>query len=299
MTFAAKPLTPEQLARFHEDGFLVVERLIEPEDAARAAARFELLFEGKFETGLIPDDWNWGEGVNTSRLNRQISNAWKSDYTIASIALRPGIGLWCAQLGGWPGARVNQHDLVWKLPGSLAVKMHQDILYDLWVTPSELISCWIALTDTSREAGTIEYARGSHKWGLFQPKSTTKFYGVEDYTEELRAAAAQAGGEVEIVPVEVPAGGGVFHSGRTWHGSGPCRDPVRDRRALATHCCSSESRFSSENLTVGMGAVFTRYKRFNDDTMDESFFPILWTEDGRRSAFLDEYMTRGSARRAA
>ena len=95
-------LSGEQIARFHEDGFLIVDRLIAPEDAARAATRFEGLFEGEFETGLIPDDVNWGEGVNASRLNRQLSNAWKSDYTIASIALREEIGLWCAQLGGWP-----------------------------------------------------------------------------------------------------------------------------------------------------------------------------------------------------
>ena len=29
--------------------------------------------------------------------------------------------------------------------------------------------------------------------------------------------------------------------------------------------------------------------------MDESFFPILWTADGRRTAFLDDYMRQGSA----
>ena len=61
-------LSGEQIARFHEDGFLIVDRLIAPEDAARAATRFEGLFEGEFETGLIPDDFNWGEGVNASRL---------------------------------------------------------------------------------------------------------------------------------------------------------------------------------------------------------------------------------------
>ena len=29
--------------------------------------------------------------------------------------------------------------------------------------------------------------------------------------------------------------------------------------------------------------------------MDESFFPILWRQDGYRTAFLDDYMRRGSA----
>jgi len=32
--------------------------------------------------------------------------------------------------------------------------------------PGELVTCWIALDDTSRDAGTIEYVPGSHKVGL-------------------------------------------------------------------------------------------------------------------------------------
>jgi len=32
--------------------------------------------------------------------------------------------------------------------------------------------------------------------------------------------------------------------------------------------------------------------------MEESFFPILWREDGYRSPFLAEYLKRGSAARA-
>jgi len=33
--------------------------------------------------------------------------------------------------------------------------------------------------------------------------------------------------------------------------------------------------------------------------MDESFFPILWTEAGYRTAFLNDYMRCGSAAAAA
>ena len=50
------------IRRIQRDGFLVVERLIEPEAAARLAARFGPLFRGEFETGLYPDEWNWREG---------------------------------------------------------------------------------------------------------------------------------------------------------------------------------------------------------------------------------------------
>jgi hypothetical protein len=41
--------------------------------------------------------------------------------------------------------------------------------------------------------------------------------------------------------------------------------------------------------------IYNRYKRIGDTAMDESFFPILWTVEGRRTAFLDDYMRQGSA----
>lgn len=292
-------LSDAQVARFRDDGFLVVERLIDPALAARAAARFEPLFRGEYETGIVPDDAAWGEGMGGAAHNRQLSNAWKSDRTIASVALREEIGLWCAQLGGWPGARTHQHDLVWKVPGSREVKMHQDCPYNSWVVPQEFVACWIALTDTSADAGTICYARGSHKWGEFVDMGA-EWYGVGDYQGAMRAAAKQAGVEApEVVPVEVPAGGGAFHSGWTFHGSPANRNAGADRRALATHCCSSQAHFHPERRAHGMGSVFCRYQKFGDDTMEESFFPILWTEDGGRSAFLDDYIRQGSAAGAA
>ena len=49
---------------------------------------------------------------------------------------------------------------------------------------------------------------------------------------------------------------------------------------------SSEARFDPDTT----GYLYSRYKRFGDDTMDESFFPITWREDGYRSPFLDDYL---------
>jgi hypothetical protein len=34
--------------------------------------------------------------------------------------------------------------------------------------------------------------------------------------------------------------------------------------------------------------VYSRYRRVDDMNLDESFFPIVWTRDGRRTAWLDE-----------
>ncbi|BAU44589.1 hypothetical protein [Leptolyngbya sp. O-77] len=62
---------------------------------------------------------------------------------------------------------------------------------------------------------------------------------------------------------------------------------MKPRRAAAWafHTISSEARFSD----VPPGYIYGRYKRINDNTLDESFFPILWTQDGYRSPHLASY----------
>ena len=55
-------LTDDQRRRFAEDGFLILDRFVEPGQVARVVERFEPLFRGQFETGLYPDEWNWREG---------------------------------------------------------------------------------------------------------------------------------------------------------------------------------------------------------------------------------------------
>ena len=275
-------LTTAHLERFHDDGFAVVERIIAPA-AAAAAARFDALFRGEFETGLWPDEWNWREGRDAPGLTRQICNAWKTDYTVARIVLAAAIGRACARLGGWPGARLYQDNVIWKPPGARPLGFHQDNSYLDFVVPGEMVTCWIALDDTSADGGTIEYARGSHRWGAAPPIG--RFHAPDDPREELCAAAVGADARLDLRPVEVAAGGGVFHHGWAWHGSDVNRSDM-PRRSLVAHCLSSEARFHPTNT----GYIYGRYKRFGDTAMDESFFPVLWTAAGRRSAFLDDYL---------
>jgi ectoine hydroxylase-related dioxygenase (phytanoyl-CoA dioxygenase family) len=273
-------ISASQIEQFQADGFLILERFLSADEVSRARERFEPLFRGEFETGLHPDEWNWRHGRDAADLTRQICNGWKSDRTLARIILKEEIGRLCAQLAGWSGARIGQDNVIWKPPGAKALGFHQDDSYCQWVIPSGYTTCWMTLDDTSAAGGTIEYVRGSHRWGLFPV--IRQFHAPEDYREALDAAANSVGAKVDIVRIEVPAGGCVIHAGRTWHGSNANRS-TEPRRTLVTHCLSAEARFHPREVSY----IYSRYRRFNDDTMDESFFPILWSRDGQRSGFLN------------
>jgi 2-oxoglutarate-dependent dioxygenase len=277
-------ISDEHARKFSEDGFVIVDQIIDPGLADEVAARYEELFAGKFETGLLPDEWNWKPGRDPEDRTRQICNAWKSDRLIASVVLDPAIGRACATLGGWDGTRLSQDNVLWKPPGAKALGYHQDSSYELWADPPDWVSCWIALDDTTAEGGTVEYVRGSHawrRWGMIE-----QFHAPADYKKELADAAADAGvAEPEIVKIVVPRGGGVFHNGWIWHGSGVNRSD-RPRRSLVAHCMQARTKF---HPTI-TGAIYGRYKRFGDLTMDESFFPVTWRDGGERSKFIGPYL---------
>lgn len=286
-------LTETQVRKFHEDGVLIVERLVDPELADRIAERYELLFRGEFETGVRPDEVNWQEGASPPDLTRQICNGWKADRTVARVVLHESIGRACARLAGWPGARVMVDNVLWKPAGTRPLGFHQDNSYLDWLTPTELLSCWIALDDTTAEGGTMEVVRGSHRWGHFP--MAAQFHGPEHYRDEMEGAARQIGREPDIVPIVVPKGGGSFHHGWTWHGSGFNSSP-RPRRSLVVHMCSSEARYVLDKLGHGTGPIYGRYRQLDTDVMDENYFPITWSAGGARTPSIERYLESPSCR---
>ncbi len=281
-------LTNGHIQAFQQDGFVVIEEALNDAEVSAARERFQPLFRGEFETGLQPDEWNWREGRDSVELTRQICNGWKADRTIAAAVLREDIGRACAILGDWPGARINQDNVIWKPPQAKALGFHQDDSYQGWIEPNEMMTCWMTLDDTLADQGTIEYVRGSHLWPLSPPIS--QFHAPDDPLADMMIAAGHAGIEPETVAIEVPAGSAVLHHGRTWHGSRANRG-VAPRRSIVAHCSSSEARFHPSIV----GPIYGRYKKAGSLEMDESFFPILWQENGHRTDWIDHYIKGNNA----
>lgn len=278
-------LSDEQIHQFNQDGFLVLERFIDPEFASRLADRFEPLFRGEFETGIYPDEWYWRSGMSLPDVTRHMGNVWKSDRTIASLILSREIGRLVATLAGWSGARLGQDTLWMKPPNGKAIALHQDASYVSYLDPPISMTCWITLDDTYADAGTIEYVRGSHHWPLVEIPGD--FHAPERSYRWTMEQAAQAVGatHLEIIPVEVPAGSAVIHHGYIWHGSAPNARSNTIRRSLGVHLLPDYTRFRP----TGSRYIFGRYQRPGDTTMDEAFFPIVWTQAGYRTAFLADY----------
>ena len=53
-----------------------------------------------------------------------------------------------ASLGGYRGTRMLQDNCLWKPPGTKSLGMHQDGSYADYLSPPEMITCWVALDET-------------------------------------------------------------------------------------------------------------------------------------------------------
>jgi 2-oxoglutarate-dependent dioxygenase len=284
-----------QLDAFERDGFVVVEEgFVDDGTVAALRERFEPLFAGRYETGIRPDEVNWLAGRDPEDRTRQICNAWKADRGIAAQILSERTGRLAAELMGWDGVRLLQDNVIWKPPGTKSLGMHQDGSYLDYLVPPAMVTCWIALDDTSAEAGTITYAAGSHRWPR-SPENRGEFHAPADWLAPVERARPPDE-ELRLEPLVVRAGGAAFHHFNTFHGSGPNTGAVH-RRAVISHLVPADTRFHPENVDP----VYSRYRRVGDPTLDESFFPIVWTRDGSRTPWLmhdhkEEVQTRQGAR---
>ena len=92
-----------------------------------------------------------------------------------------------------------------------------------YLDPPRAVTCWFTLDDTHRDAGTLEYIPGSHKWPL--APIPEDFHAPDDHRGQMRYAAEAAGiSAPEPRFIEVPAGSCVHPCRRDLAWLGPERD---------------------------------------------------------------------------
>ncbi len=205
---------------------------------------------------------------------------WKADRVLAATTLARRNAELAARLAAVPGLRLAQDNAIWKPPSGKALLCHQDAAYPDHLDPPNMTTCWIALDDTSRDTGTIFYVRGSNHWPHAPAEGA--FHAPDDWLAHVERARPE-GAELELVPIEVPAGGAAFHDGWTFHGSPPNERADAERRSIISHMISTATRWNPDHPHP----IYSRYRRPGERELDEAFFPVLWCEDGRRTPWID------------
>ncbi len=250
-------LSPEQIARFHEMGYLAFENVLSPAEVAQARADISTLI-GDF--AFNPERATW-EKPSTDRTDSNYAGwMFQSRTSRFGIWLQGGCEpspdapdeiepmvrklMWFERetplfeqlafthprLHGVLGSLLGEGYKLFQTMGLIKPAhigtekpWHQDNAY-FSVTPLDaIVGVWIALDDAAADNGCMHVLEGGHKLGALRHHHT---FDCEILPGRIDAAQAR--------PIELKAGGALFFYGMLPHQTPPNRSDKR-RRALQYH----------------------------------------------------------------
>ncbi len=219
----AKPalLTQQQIAQYNDQGYLFPLEVFAESEMGAIRRYFDALLPQALAAG-----WN----------NYEITNWHKSCAGIWDLVTHARVLDYVQDLLGETLILRHSHFFA-KLPGDgKRVSWHQDASY--WpITPSKVVSAWLAIDDSDRENGAMQVIPGSHKNAQIafaessQEENNVLTQTVRD-PEQYGAAP---------VVLELKAGQMSLHSDWILHGSEPNPSPRR-RCGLAMRFLSADVR---------------------------------------------------------
>ncbi len=229
------PLPPEATDFYRENGFLVIENALSPDEVAALNRETVAICRG--ERGELRGTIPAAPGETDEEVLRRIlciHFPHKISPPMRDAVTHPAEVTTLTRVIG-PNVKCMQSMLFVKASGKPGQAWHQDEFF-IPTRDRSLTGGWIALDDATIENGCLWVIPGSHKPGILWP---AKAHGDKrfDCTGESIFPYEKEGGS----PVEVKAGSIVFFNGYLLHRSLPNTASGGYRRALVNHYMSAES----------------------------------------------------------
>jgi ectoine hydroxylase-related dioxygenase (phytanoyl-CoA dioxygenase family) len=218
-------LSEDQVACFHEHGYLAGLRILTDEQVETLRAELDELMDPAHPQHHLFYEFHTNESADPTRVLFHALGAWRIAPGFHDLLWHPQFTVAAAQLLG--GAVRFWHDQLFCKPAHHGgvVAWHQDYSYWTRTQPLAHLTCWIGLDDATNENGCPQYIPGSHRWpDLPITGLAGNMEAVQTIlTEELKA-------QFKPVAIELKKGECSFHHPRLMHGS-YANDTDRPRRA--------------------------------------------------------------------
>ncbi|MFC4779435.1 phytanoyl-CoA dioxygenase family protein [Paenibacillus sp. GCM10023252] len=216
------PLTEEQVAQFHKDGYILIKKGCSPDliDA----------YNGHIYDIRNQDPMpQWAACEESKKYTLRLFNPHKHDSFSRQMMKLPVIRGTLAQLMGREASCV-QSMYFYKEPGSPGQASHQDYYY-IKNDPMTMIAAWTALEDkVDEENGCLWVIPGSHDLGLLPHGAVTNLEEHESWTDETQGADLS-----KNIPVIMEKGDILFFHELLIHSSNKNRSQDRWRRSYVCH----------------------------------------------------------------
>ena len=259
-------LTDEQVAFFHEEGYLANVKLLSDKQVEALNEELATIADPEHPGNALFYEFHSNESTNPNAVLFHSLGHWRITPGFHDVLWNPAFVMAASQLLGNNSVRF-WHDQLFCKPAQHGgvVAWHQDYSYWTRTEPMQHLTCWTGLDDASTENGCVHYIPRSHRWGLLdKPELAGDMEGVLDYlTDEQKA-------EFKPVPIEMKRGHATFHHPLTVHGSYENKSQ-RSRRAFVLNVFADGTRsVSDEPLLTGVPPVP------KGQIIDGQFFPLLY-----------------------
>lgn len=229
------PLGPEAAEFYEENGFLVLEDAISPDEIRDLHHDAAKICRGEYGavSGLTPAQLGESDDEVLSRYLCLHFPHKLSPLMRAALA-HPGQVEVLTRIIG-PNVKAMQSMLFIKSAGKPGQAWHQDEFF-IPTRDRSLTGGWMALDDATVENGCLWVIPGSHRPAVIWPDRAH-----DDRRFDCTGEAIFPFRDEEAVPVEVKAGSIVFFNGYLLHRSLPNRARSGYRRVLVNHYMSAES----------------------------------------------------------
>lgn len=230
-------LTPDQVAQYEIDGYVVVRGMFSADEVREIAAYFDRLgAEGKPVGGWTPDVTADAKTNPLARYPRVMMphrfNEMSKRILLDERVRRVLVDL----MGEEPIA--SQTMFYFKPPGAKGQAFHQDNYY-LDVRPGTCMAAWLAVDPATDENGGLRVVPGTHKLRVLCPEKADE---NESFTTHLVKPPAG----MSDVPVVLLPGDMLFFNGSLVHGSKGNRHPSVWRRSFISHYIPADTAESSK-----------------------------------------------------
>ncbi len=167
-------LTKQQIQTFQQEGFLLVEDFLNPEELAFWQTSVTEAIKERAGQKMPGSDVKLGEddGINEdsdyyNKVFDQMLNLWQTNNKVKQMMTNEPLGKMLAQLADWDGTRIWHDQALIKRPWANPTSWHLDTPF--WsFSDRRALSIWVALDDATYQNGCLYFIPGSNQETTFE-----------------------------------------------------------------------------------------------------------------------------------
>jgi ectoine hydroxylase-related dioxygenase (phytanoyl-CoA dioxygenase family) len=259
-------LTDDQVAFYRENGYLKGVRVLSDQQVEALRDELAEFFDPKHPGHELWYEYHSNESNRPDTVLFHALGAWRIKPGFHDVLWNPAFTVPASQL--LDGAVRFWHDQLFCKPAKHGgvVAWHQDYSYWTRTQPMAHLTCWIALDDSTRDNGCLQYVPGSHRWNLLP------ITGLAGNMEAIHEVLSDEQWKIfrQPVAIEVKKGECSFHHPLMIHGSFENRTDQPRRATVINVFRDGVRSASNEPMLDGVPIVPT------GEAMGGQFFPLLY-----------------------